>query len=185
LLTYTFNRLYTVSSPKAFDAFRTGDGLAIIRHHSLNENIMDDKIGYFACDVENAGPYSMLAEARAVAHGDPRFIGYLISNTLARGFPEYTREFNRAFLALPALPGKVLDNGSSDKEVVVRVIDAGNSGAYLAVVNTGLAPKKGVTINLPKEGSLINAALQTPLQHQGGKLSLDFYPGQLYALLIK
>ncbi len=185
LLTYTFNRLYSVSSPKAFDAFRTGDGLAIVRHHSLNENVMDDKIGYFACDAENAGPFSMLAEARAVAHGDPRFIGYLISNTLARGFPEYAREFNRAFLALPALPGKVLDNGSSDREVVVRSIDAGQSGTYLAVVNTGLTSKKGVSINLPKEGAVINAALQAPLQHHGGKLTLDFYPGQLYALLIK
>ncbi|MEI6035533.1 MAG: hypothetical protein WCS65_14805 [Verrucomicrobiae bacterium] len=185
LLTYTFNRLYTVSSPKAFDAFRTGEGLAVVRHHSLNENIMDDKIGYFACDVEAAGPYSMLSDARAVAYGDPRFIGYLISNTLARGFPQYAREFNRAFLALPALPGKLLDNGSSDKEVVVRVIDAGPVGTYLAVVNTGLSSKQSVAVKLPNEGSLVNSALNTPLPRNGDKLLLDFYPGQLYALLIK
>lgn len=185
LLTYTFNRLYTVSSPKPFDEFRTPEGLAIVRHYSLNENVMDDKIGYFACDVEMAGPYSMLADARAVAYGNPRFIGYLLSNTLARGFPQYARDFNQAFLSLPALPGKLLSNASSDKEVVVRTIDAGKYGTFLAVVNTGFTPKNAVTITLPKEGNLTNAALNTPLSLKDGKLVLDFYPGQLYSLLIK
>lgn len=185
LLTYTFNRLYTVSSARPFDEFRTPEGLAIVRHHSLNENVMDDKIGYFACDVEVAGPYSMLADARAVAHGDPRFIGYLLSNTLARGFPQYARDFNRAFLALPALPGRILENAASDTEVVVRMIDAGKDGTYLAVVNTGFSSKKAVTITLPKEGRLTNAALNTPLSTKDGKLSLDFYPGQLYSLLVR
>ena len=146
---------------------------------------MDDKIGYFACDVEMAGPYSMLADARAVAYGNPRFIGYLLSNTLARGFPQYARDFNQAFLSLPALPGKLLSNATSDKEVVVRTIDAGKYGTYLAVVNTGFTPKSAVTITLPKEGNLTNAALHTPLSPKDGKLTLNFYPGQLYSLLIK
>ncbi len=185
LLTYTFNRLYTVSSPKPFDEFRTPEGLAIVRHHSLNENVMDDKIGYFACDVEMAGAYSMLADARAVAYGNPRFIGYLLSNTLARGFPQYARDFNQAFLSLPALPGTLLSNSASDKEVIVRAIDAGKTGTYLAVVNTGLSSKKAVTITLPKAGNVTNAALDTPVSRKGDKLTLDFYPGQLYSLLIK
>ncbi len=183
--TYTYNKLYTVGSPKAFDEFRTPEGLAIVRHYSLNENIMNDKIGYFACDVEMAGPYSMLADARAVAHGDPRFIGYLISNTLARGFPQYAREFNMAFLALPALPSEQLANASSDKEVVVRSIDAAEHGIYLAVVNTGFDTKKGVTITLPKSGAVTNAAIGSPLPTKGDQLTLDLYPGQLYALHIK
>jgi len=185
VMTYTFNRLYTVSSPGLFEDFKNTSGLAAVRHHSLNENIMNNKLGYFASDVEPSGPYSMLAEARAVAYGDPRFLGYLISNTLARGFPQYVREFDRAFLALPALPSAILTDGASDSEVVVRTIDAGAKGTYLAVVNTGLNPKKGVTINLPKDGALTNAATATPLTANGGKLALDFYPGQLYALLIK
>ncbi len=183
--TYTYNRLYTVASPKAFEEFRTPEGLAIVRHHSLNENIMNDKIGYFACDVEVAGPYSMLADARAVARGDPRFIGYLISNTLARGFPQYARDFNQAFLALPALPSKRLSKASSDEEVVVREIDAAENGTYLAVINTGFDSKKGVTISLPKSGAVTNAAIDSPLPIKGDQLTLDLYPGQLYAIHIK
>lgn len=185
VLTYTFNRLYTVSNPELFTEFQNASGLAVVRHHSLNENIMDNKIGYFASDVEPSGPYSMLAEARAMANGDPRFLGYLISNTLVRGFPQYVREFNQAFLALPALPSKIVEGGSSDPEVVVRTIDAGANGTYLSVVNTGLNPKKGITVNLPKAGTLTNAATATPLAANGDKVSLDFYPGQLYALLVK
>ena len=43
LFTHAFNRLYTVSSPKTFDTFRGGSELAVVRHHSLNENMMFDK----------------------------------------------------------------------------------------------------------------------------------------------
>jgi hypothetical protein len=125
VVSYSFNRLYTVAVPEVFDAFRCGEGLAIMRHYSLNENMMSDKkdketMGYFCSDVDRAGPYCMMAEARAVANGDPRYIGYLNGNTMVRGFPQYVRAFNAAFLALPALPSKVLGNASSDPEVVVR-----------------------------------------------------------------
>ena len=65
LMTYPFHRAYTVSSATAFDAFRTACGLAVLRHYPLNENVMEKKVGYFVCDVEYAGPYCMLGEARA------------------------------------------------------------------------------------------------------------------------
>jgi hypothetical protein len=185
LLTYTFNRLYTVSNPAPLEEFRTGAGLAVVRHYSLNENIMDNKIGYFACDSEPEGAYSMMGEARAMANGDPRFIGYLFSNTVARGFPQYTREFNRAFLALPALPSKVTEGISADKDVVVRTIDAGSNGLYLALVNVALTPKKAVALKLPKTGVVTNAGTGQALTATDGKMTLDFYPGQLYAVLIK
>ena len=98
-----------------------------MRFYSLNENMMNDKadkekLGYFVADMEMAGPYSMLAEARAVANGDPSDIGYLSGNNFQRGFPEYARAFNTAFLSLPALPSVVVAGASSDKEVVVRQI---------------------------------------------------------------
>lgn len=182
MLSYTFHRLYSVSSPALFEPFQDADGLAVVRHHSLNENTMDDKLGYFACDVEPAGAYSMMAEARAVANGDPRYLGYLISNTLVRGFPAYVREFDRAYLALPALPSQVVPGASSVPEVVVRTIDAGRHGRYYAVVNTGLSACSGVRISLPAGKSLQNAATGAPMDRDGGGVVLDFYPGQLYAL---
>ena len=102
MLSYTYNRLYTVSSPRPFDAYRSKAGLAIMRHYSLNENEMsvgnDEILGYFVCDVERAGPYSMMAEARAVAYGDPYYLGSLTANSNKRGFPQYVRRFHAAFL---------------------------------------------------------------------------------------
>ena len=40
MLSYTYNRLYTVGSPRPFDAYRTKGGLTLMRHYSLNENEM-------------------------------------------------------------------------------------------------------------------------------------------------
>jgi len=188
LLTYTFHRLYSVASPRAFDAFRTPSGLAIVRHYPLNENEMhvgkDDLLGYFVADVERAGPYCMIGEARAVAHGDPRFVGYLAGNSFNRGFPEYVRDFNAAFLSLPALPSEPLPRASSDAEVVVRRIETKRHGTWLAVVNTALAAKENVTITLPAPGRLLDAATGRPLQAPGGKWTATLHPAQLRALHI-
>jgi len=190
LVSYSFNRLYTVADRAALDAFRSGAGLALVRHYTLNENMMNDAqdkeiMGYFVSDVDRAGPYCMMAEARAMANGDPRYLGYLVGNSMARGFPRYVRAFNAAFLALPALPSRILPDASSDPEVVVREIPAGAHGTYLAVVNTGLAPGKEVTVTLPAVGTLSDAASGAPLAAKDGRLSLSMYPGELRALLLK
>lgn len=74
MLSYTYNRLYTVGSPATFEPYRNKTGLTLMRHYSLNENEMtdgnDEVVGYFIMDVERAGPYCMMAEARAMAYGD-------------------------------------------------------------------------------------------------------------------
>jgi hypothetical protein len=72
---------------------------------------MEKSLGYIASDVEYAGPYIMLSEARAMAYGDPRFIGYLAASSFNRGFPQYVRALMR-FPSLPALPSQVLPNAS-------------------------------------------------------------------------
>ena len=189
MLTYTFNRLYTVASAKAMETFRTPSGLAMVRHYALNENEMhvgnDALLGYFVADVERAGPYSMLAEARAVAHGDPRFIGYLAGNSFNRGFPGVVRRFNAAFLALPALPSTVASGSASDADVVVRRIDAGQHGTYLAVVNTGFGPKRDVRIALPGNTAaarVTNAATGEAVHVADGGVTLTLDPGELVSL---
>lgn len=187
MLTYTLNRAYTAASPAAFDAFRGPDGLAVAYHYPLNENAMHPALGYFVADVERAGPYVMLAEARAMANGDPRLIGYLASNSFNRGFPEYARAFNAAFLSLPALPSRVLPGASgADPAVVVRAIDAGKHGTYLAVVNTGLAAKKGVAVRLPAGAgaAVVDAPTGAALRSAGGALRLDLGPCEMRALRI-
>jgi hypothetical protein len=190
LMTHCFNRAYTVASPATFDAFRGPSGLAAVRHYSLNENMLFDpddqpKHGYFVVDMERAGPYSMLAEAWAVAYGDPTHIGYLSGGTFFRGFPYYARNFNTAFLALPALPSRRLADAASDAEVVVREITTPRHGTYLAIVNTGFAAKQNVSITLPVQGTITDAATGRPLSSSAGQLTLSMYPCQLRALRIQ
>ena len=190
-MTMPFSRLFTVSSGKAFDAFREKSGLAIVRHFNLNEEDgqnpngegpMSKKLGYFVSDVDHAGPYSMLAEARAVGYGDPRFIGYLSSSNFSRGFPEYTRAFDAAFLALPALPSAIAPGAATDPEVMVRSIATPKHGTYYAVVNVGLTAKKDVSVTLAATGPLQDLVTGGALDRAAGAVSLSFYPGQLYAL---
>lgn len=182
-LTYTFNHAYTVGRPSALNAFRSGAGLAMVRHYALNEDTMtegsDKLLGYFVTDVEHAGPYSMLAEARAVANGDPRFIGYLSSASFNRGFPEYVRAFNQAFLALPALPSQVVANAASNAAVVVRSINASTHGTYLAVVNTGVQQVDDVAITVPVAGTVTDAVTGAVIPVVNGRMTLSMYPAQL------
>jgi len=181
MLTYSFNRLYTVSSRRALDAFRTRAGLAVVRHYPLNEDGMDPSLGYFVSDIERAGPFCMAAEAMAVANGDPWYIGYLSSSSFNRGFPEYVRAFNAAFMALPALPSRVLANASSDPRVVVRVIPTKGHGTYLAVVNASFGTRAGVIVRLPVDGTVTNAATGAKARVRRGRLRLTLYPFQLQA----
>lgn len=188
MLSYSFNRLYTVASEQAFDTFRTARGLALVRHFPLNENEMkhqgDDVLGYFVVDVERNGPYCMLAEARAVAHGDPRYIGYLVGDNFNRGFPAYVRAFNAAFLALPACPSKVLAGASTDPEVVVREIVTPQHGTWLAVVNTGFTEKKDVAVALTTRGTVTDATNGAAVEVADGRMVFNLYPGQLRALRV-
>jgi len=186
LMTYAFNRFYTVLSPRAWDRFRGPSGLAIVRHYPLNEDMMFDaqgkpKLDYFVADVEHAGAYCMAAEALAVAHGDPRYIGYLTGNSFARGFPEAVRAFNRAFLSLPALPSEVVPGLSSDSAVVVRRIETGGYGTYFALVNTDYNAKVGVVLRLP-EGTYEDAVSGGVIHGPRPEVTHDFAPFELWTI---
>lgn len=185
LMTYPYNRAYTVASPAAFDAFRTVSGLAAVRHHPLNESVMDKLVGYFVCDVERAGPYCMLGEVRAMAHGDPWYLGALAAASHSRGFPRPVRAFNAAFLALPALPSTLLPDAASDPAVVVRSIATERHGTWLAIVNTALVEKQAVTITLPRAGKATDAASGEALPTAGAALRLTLPPCSLRAVRIR
>ena len=189
-LTHPFNRLYTVLSPKTMEIYRTTSGLALVRHYSLNEKMMFDindkeKLDYCVADIERAGPFCMMAEVEAVANGDPTFIGYLTGGNFGRGFPQYVRDFNANFLALPALPSRLLAGASSDPTaVVVRTIDAGRHGTYLAVVNTAWTERKHVRVQLPVPGAVQALATGIPLARNGDNVTLDLRPCQIISLHI-
>jgi MYXO-CTERM domain-containing protein len=192
LFTHPFNRLYTVSDPDTFDLMRTPGGLAMVYHYSLNENVMttsggDQLVGYFVTDVERAGPYVTLPEARALAYGDPRYIGYLSGHSFNRGFPSYVRNFNLAFLALPAVPSQVDEGAADDANVVVRSYatqsDNQSDTQYYAVINVGLEDVAGVSVTLP-DGQVLDAVTDEEISRSGAVVTFDLYPGQVRALQI-
>ncbi len=185
LFTHAINRAYTVASPKTFDTFRGPSGLAVVRHHTLNENMMFDKkdkpkLGYFVVDIERAGPYCMLAEAWAMAHGNPTHIGYLVGNNFSRGFPKYVRRFNTAFLSLPALPSTIVKDACTDEKIVVRQINTKGQGKWFALVNIGLDART-VEIKLPANGNVKDAVSGDQIAGNDQSFKASFYPCELKA----
>ena len=189
-ISMAFHRLFTVNDPLAFDAFRNGNGTdTIVRHYGLNENMVEDAdgklmIGYAIADFERAGRACMMAEVSAMANGDPVNLGYLMGSNFTRGFPGPVQEFNRNFLALPALPSARLDGACDDAEVVLRRIDAGEAGDYYALVHTGWTPKADVRVRFPEGVKRLVAPATGEAFAPGadGAVALSLRPWQLLAL---
>jgi regulation of enolase protein 1 (concanavalin A-like superfamily) len=188
LLTLSINRLYTVSDAALMNLFRTPAGLAVVRHFALNEETLSigevDPIGYYVSDVERTGPLVMMAEAMAMANGDPRYLGYLSSTTFNRAFPQYVRAFNQAFLALPAVPSTLSPSSSNQVDVAVRLYPTDGFGTWLGVVNTARADRTA-TITMPGVGTITDAATGTVLATNVSSVVLEMYPFQLRALNFK
>ena len=189
-ISMAFHRLFTVNDPLAFDAFRNGNGTdTIVRHYGLNENMVEDAdgnriLGYAIADFERAGRACMMAEVNAMASGDPVNLGYLMGSNFTRGFPGPVQEFNRNFLALPALPSARLDGACDDAEVVLRRIDAGEAGDYYALVHTGWTPKADVRVRFPEGVKRLVAPATGEAFAPGadGAVALSLQPWQLLAL---
>lgn len=185
-LAMSVNRLYSVGDPAAFAAYSNAAGVeTVIRHHPLNEhNLMcpvDGKerspVGYDMNDTVKAGRASMMVEVNAMAFGDPVNIGYLVGSCFARGFPGPAREFNRNFLALPALPSRVVEGAASDPEVVLREIDcapAGVKAKYYALVHVGKTAKRAVRVRFPLRGGTLELPAEGRMVELGEDGSFTF-----------
>ncbi len=185
ILTYPFNRLYTVGSSEQMEPFRTKSGLAVVRHYSLNENEIERPlVGYFAFDVDRTRAHMMQAEVLAVAYGDPWYLGYLSGHNFTRGFPYYARRFNQAYLSLPALPSEIVPDAASDPEVIVRSIKTEQHGTWFAIANTSIHPKEEVTVKLP-EGKVTDAATGESLNVAGGVLRLNMDAAELRSIRVE
>lgn len=182
MLSMAFNRVYTVNSPQLFKTFSTPSGLAIMRHHALNEHMMFDEnnkqfMGYFVADMEKAGPYCMMSQAIAMANGDPTMLGTLTGGNYVCGFAKYVRRFNANFLALPALPSTVMPNASTNKKIVVRKIDAGKHGTYIYAVNNSMAPTQA-TVTFPNAKKITVCETGEFLKRNSSQI-IKLYPYQL------
>ena len=197
-ISLAFHRLFSVNDPLAFETYRNGSGTCtLVRHYGLNENMVRDAdvndkgaqaiIGYAMADFERAGRACMMSEVYAMANGDPVNLGYLMGSNYTRGFPGPVREFNRNFLALPALPSTVVKGACEDPEVVLREIDCAKLGVkakYYALVHVGWTAKRDVTVKIPgATGAVTFAASGAARPLTRGVLSFAaLEPFQLVAL---
>ena len=207
-ISMTFHRVFSVSDPYCFNQFSNANGgQTIIRHYGLNENnlfrferdenyniIKDDKgnnkttrlCGYAIHDSERAGRACMQSEVLAMANGNPFNIGYLIGSTFTRGFAGPVREFNRNFLALPALPSEVVADACADKEVVLRKVATENDGTYFALTHTGYTAKT-VDVRFPAGTANLKVVVsgkEVPLKADGS-VSIEMQPWQLVTFVAK
>jgi hypothetical protein len=175
--------------PEYFDYFQTGDGLAV------SDCVSYDEIGARSINPKYEGnmimpagaPFSMALELLSYFHGDARTLTYTVY-TYGRGFADAHRRFAQAFLALPAIPGTVVDQGNADLKV--RTYSSPN-GTYVGVAYKGYNGKK-FTVKIP--GAKADATVknlvtnsEVPVKNEGGSLQFDVdsAPMELDAFLIK
>ena len=174
--------------PEYLEYFRTGDGLAVsdcVSYDEIGSRSINPK--YEGNMVTPGGPaFSMALELLAWFHGDARTLNYTVY-TYGRGFADAHRRFAQAFLALPAIPGTVVDQGDAD--VKVRVYPSPN-GTYVGVAYKGFVPKT-ITVKLPgmKAGAEVSdlvSGRRVPAAMAGGNLQMTLTadPMQLSAFLI-
>lgn len=181
--------LYLADNPAYLNYFQTGDGLAvsnIIPYDEVDSRMLNPK--YEANTVTPGGPaFSMALELLAYFHGDARTLTYT-TYTYGRGFAAAHRRFAQAFLALPAIPGTVVDQDNND--VKVRAYPSHN-GTYVGVAYKGYANGK-FTVKVPagKMGTTVKNLVTgevVPASVSGGQLQFELATGpmELNAFLIQ
>ena len=202
-MTYSFdNGLHTVASAPFLQRFSNASGgQSLIHHYTLNEDNgrsfrlnsrrdcnpnsqwdvefadpFDGLVGYLSSAVERSGPYSVIAEARALANGNPVNIGYLESSSMSRGFPAYVRRFNQALLSLPAVSANDESGIASLPNVSVKRYRVGNQH-YFAVINPNFRQIKDVTIDFSGYGMPFD--LLKKQKYTKTSLTFGLYPGEV------
>ena len=104
-----------------------------------------------------------------------------------RGFADAHRRFAQAYLALPAIPGTVIDQGDTDLKI--RTYPFAN-GSYVGVAYKGFTAKK-LTVRVPARAGAKVTNLVTnetiPATASGNNLQFDVESGpmELNAFLIQ
>jgi hypothetical protein len=181
---------YVADNPEYLDYFKTGDGLAVDHQVLYEETIAyySQRPKFEGSMITPGGPaFAMAPELWAWFYGDANTISFS-TYTFGRGFADSHRRFAQAFLALPAIPGTVVDQ--SDEDVKVRSYPSAN-GTYVGVAHKGYAAKN-LTIKVPagKPGAVLKNLVtnQTvPTTTVGNDLQFDLEAGpmELDAFLIQ
>ena len=127
----------------------------------------------------------MMAEALAMANGDPTMIGYLLRRQLRPRLPAVRARVQRQ-LPRPARAAERAAVGRLRRPGGGRPRDphAGH-GTYLAVVNTGFNAKGRSLIRLPAPGKVTEAVSGKSLEAREGVVELALHPFELRSLRIE
>lgn len=132
------NWRYLADNPAYINSFRTGDRLALTKIYNYEEkgrwNVQGDN--YESSEMSPGGPdFAMAEQVLTVFHGDP-WILTETTYTYGQGFADAHRRFAQAYLGLPAIPGRVVQESEN-----LRVrLHQGKKKAYLSVVHRGMEP---------------------------------------------
>lgn len=182
------NYLCYADKPAYLNYFRTADGLAVsnvVSYDEIGSRSINPK--YEGNMLTPGGPaFSMALELLPYFHGDARTLNYTVY-TYGRGFADAHRRFAQAFLALPAIPGTVVDQGDADLKV--RTYPA-PGGTYVGVAHKGYAGKKAA-VSLPAAAGARITDLVTgaavPAKRAGDRVQfeVDAGPMSLNAYLVQ
>lgn len=175
--------------PEYLNWFQAADGLAVSHVVSYDE-IASRSINpkYEGNMITPGGPaFSMALELLAWFHGDARTLNWT-SYTYGRGFADAHRRFAQAFLALPAIPGSVVEQG--DKDLKVRAYPS-EQGTYVGAAWKGHEGKK-LVVKVPgaKPGATVTdlvANRPVAAKAAGGDLQFEVESGpmELHAFLVR
>ncbi len=183
------NYLCYADKPEYLNYFKTGDGLAVsnvVSYDEVGARSINPK--YEGNMITPAGaPFSMALELLDYFHGDANMLTYTVY-TYGRGFADAHRRFAQAFLALPAIPGTVVDQGDADLKV--RTYPS-KDGTYVGVAYKGFADKK-LTVKIPgaKAGAAVknlvtNETVPTTASGDGLQFEIASGPMELNAYLVQ
>jgi hypothetical protein len=174
------NYLCYADKPEYLNYFQTADGLAV------SNAVPYDEIGARAINPKYEGnmvtpggaPFSMALELLPYFHGDARTLNWTVY-TYGRGFADAHRRFAQAFLAIPAIPGTVVDQGDADLKVRTYASD---KGTYVGVAYKGYAGKK-FTVKIPAKAGVKVTDLVTgepvPAKAAGDTLAFEVDSGPM------
>ncbi len=183
------NYLCYADKPDYLNYFQVKDGLAVSNVVSYDEEgsrSINPK--YEGNMITPGGPaFSMALELLAYFHGDARTLNYTVY-TYGRGFADAHRRFAQAFLALPAIPGTIVDQG--DVEVKVRAYPSPH-GVYVGVAYRGYVGKKlmvqvpGISAGATVTNLVTGEAMPATFANGAMSFELPSGPVELNAVLIK
>ena len=173
------NTVHLANMEKYIQYFTTKEGLAFSYSVSYDENGMRTINPKFEGNMvtPGGGPFSMAYETLAYFYGDARTLTYTVY-TYGRGFADAHRRFAQAFLALPAVPGTIIEQ--PDPDVRIRTYK-GDQALYVGVVNKAYTGKK-IKVQVEQFGMIIDLVTGKPLPNgtkENGKYTFEIEAGPM------